>query len=176
MFCKNGVFRNFAKFTGTHLCQSLFFNKIASLRHRFFPVNFMKFLRAGLHETRSELKPVWNFKPLWKVVLFTWQFHYGQPWNLKLLSKIVLLTWIFHCGNFPNHSKALLHMLMCVLYGSALGLFHHCVVCKNCCTIHHHVSNEPKKMRMQPPKTQDKEKPQGKTVDKIRSSNRIVFE
>ena len=31
MFCKKGVLRNFAKFTGKHLCQSLF-NKVACLR------------------------------------------------------------------------------------------------------------------------------------------------
>ena len=49
--------------------------------------------RARLHETRSELKLVWNLKPLWNVVPFTWQF-----------------TWRFHCGNFPNNSKTLLHM------------------------------------------------------------------
>ena len=30
-FCKNGVLRNFAKFTGNHLYQSLFFNKVAGL-------------------------------------------------------------------------------------------------------------------------------------------------
>ena len=29
---EKGVFRNFAKFTGKHLCQSLFFNKKAGLR------------------------------------------------------------------------------------------------------------------------------------------------
>ena len=29
VFCKKGVHRNFAKFTGKHLCQSLFFNKVA---------------------------------------------------------------------------------------------------------------------------------------------------
>ena len=29
---KKGVLRNFAKFTVKHLCQSLFFNKIAGLR------------------------------------------------------------------------------------------------------------------------------------------------
>ena len=29
MFCKKGVLRNFAKFKGEHLCQSLFFNKVA---------------------------------------------------------------------------------------------------------------------------------------------------
>ena len=32
VFCKNGVLRNFAKFTGKHLYQSLFFNKVAGQR------------------------------------------------------------------------------------------------------------------------------------------------
>ena len=55
VFYKKGVLRNFAKFTGKHLCQSLFFNKVAGLRpgallkkrlwHRCFLVNFVKFLR-----------------------------------------------------------------------------------------------------------------------------------
>ena len=50
VFCKNRVLRNFVKFTEKHLCQSLFFNKIAVLRpvtllkkrlwHRYFPMNF----------------------------------------------------------------------------------------------------------------------------------------
>ena len=53
MFCKKR--RNFTKFTGKHLCQSLSFNKVAGLRHatllkkslwhRCFSVNFAKFLR-----------------------------------------------------------------------------------------------------------------------------------
>ena len=34
MFCKKGVLRSFSKFTGKHLCQSLFLNKIT----RFGPV------------------------------------------------------------------------------------------------------------------------------------------
>ena len=56
VFCKKGVLRNFAKFTGKHLCQGLFFDKVAGLRpaillkmrlwHRCFPVNFVKFLRT----------------------------------------------------------------------------------------------------------------------------------
>ena len=56
VFFKNGVLRNFAKFTGKNLCQSLFLNKVAGLRratilkkrlcHRCFPVNFAKFLRT----------------------------------------------------------------------------------------------------------------------------------
>ena len=50
VFCKKGVLKNFAKFTGKYLCHSLVFNKVAGLRpvtlfkkrlwHRCFPVNF----------------------------------------------------------------------------------------------------------------------------------------
>ena len=56
MLCKKGVLRNFTKFTGKHLCQGLFFNKVAGLRpatsskkrlwHRCFLVGFVKFLRT----------------------------------------------------------------------------------------------------------------------------------
>ena len=56
---KKGV-RNFRKFTGKHLCQILFFNKVAglspaillktSLWHRCFPVNFTKFLKTVFTE------------------------------------------------------------------------------------------------------------------------------
>ena len=37
---KKGVLRNFAKFTGKHLCQSLLFNKVAGLRPK--ACNFIK--------------------------------------------------------------------------------------------------------------------------------------
>ena len=56
VFCKKGVLRNFTKFRGKHLCQSVFFDKDAGLRpatllkkrlwHRCFPVNFVNFLRT----------------------------------------------------------------------------------------------------------------------------------
>ena len=56
VFCKEGVFRNFAKFTGKHPCKSLFLNKVSALKpatslkkrlwHKCFPVNFAKFLRT----------------------------------------------------------------------------------------------------------------------------------
>ena len=59
VFCKKGVLRNFTKFTGKHLCQSLFFNKVAGLRpvtllkkglwYRCFSVNFVKFLRTPFY-------------------------------------------------------------------------------------------------------------------------------
>ena len=58
---KKGVLRYFAKFTGKHLCQRLFFNKVAGLRpatllkkslwHRCFPMNFAKFLRTPFYRT-----------------------------------------------------------------------------------------------------------------------------
>ena len=35
VLCKKGVLRNFKKFTGKHLCQSLFLNKVAGLRQVF---------------------------------------------------------------------------------------------------------------------------------------------
>ena len=63
---KKVLLKNFTKFTGKHLYQSLFFNKVAGLRpatllkkrlwHRCFPVNFVKFLRTSfLHNTSGRL-------------------------------------------------------------------------------------------------------------------------
>ena len=56
VFCEKGFLRNFTKFTGKHLSQSLFFNKVAGLRtetllkkrlwHRCFPVNFARSSRT----------------------------------------------------------------------------------------------------------------------------------
>ena len=40
VFCKKGVLKNFTKFTGKHLCQSLFFNKVAGLRPATFKNTF----------------------------------------------------------------------------------------------------------------------------------------
>ena len=59
MFCKKVVLRNFGKFTGKHLRQSLFFNKVTGPRpptllkkrlwHRCFLVNFVKFPRTRFY-------------------------------------------------------------------------------------------------------------------------------
>ena len=62
VFCKKGVLRNFAKFMGKHLCQSLFFNKVAVLKkrlwYRCFPINLWNFSntfnREHLLETDSK--------------------------------------------------------------------------------------------------------------------------
>ena len=57
VFCKKGVVKNFAKFTGKHLCWSLFLNKVTGfktatllkerIQHKCFPVNFSKLLTVA---------------------------------------------------------------------------------------------------------------------------------
>ena len=64
LFCTKGVLRNFTKFAGKYMCQSLFFSKVADLRpatllkkrlrHRCFPVSFVKFLRTPFVQNTSE--------------------------------------------------------------------------------------------------------------------------
>ena len=46
VFCKKSVLRNFTKFTGKHLCQSLFLIKLQARR---FPADFVKFLRTAFY-------------------------------------------------------------------------------------------------------------------------------
>ena len=63
VFFKKYVFRNFAKFTGKHLRQSLYFDKVAGMRtatllkerlwNRCFRVNFAKFLRTPFLQKTS---------------------------------------------------------------------------------------------------------------------------
>ena len=56
---REGVLRNFTKFTGKHLCQSLFLIKFPCnfikkrLWHKCFPVNFVKFLRTAFLQNTS---------------------------------------------------------------------------------------------------------------------------
>ena len=48
---KKGVLRNFTKFTGNHLCQSLSFNKVTGLRPAtLLKMNFVEFLRTPLDD------------------------------------------------------------------------------------------------------------------------------
>ena len=64
VFCEKGVLRNFAKFTGKYLRQSLFFNRVENLWHRCFPVKiceiskntFLQNTSGGCFLTVSEKK------------------------------------------------------------------------------------------------------------------------
>ena len=58
---KKGVLRNFAKFTGKHLCQRLFFDKVAGLRplaqvfsYEFCEISKNNFFTEHLQTTASE--------------------------------------------------------------------------------------------------------------------------
>ena len=88
MFCK-GVLRNFAKFKGKHLRQSFFFNKVAGLSranllkeklwHRFFLVNFAKFLRTPFLTEHVSWLLLFCFHKIIKISLklilkFSWKF------------------------------------------------------------------------------------------------------
>ena len=89
MFFEIGVLKNFASFTGKHLCWSLFFNKAAGcrpatacnfikkrLKHRCFHVNFPKLLRIEhlrwLHPSTHPVVTIWS---LIKVGYDTAQHH-----------------------------------------------------------------------------------------------------
>ena len=74
---RKGVLRNFAIVTLKHKCQSLFFSKVAGLRsaislkkrlrHKCFPVNFVKFLRIPF-----------STEHLWWLLLYNlWIIYYG---------------------------------------------------------------------------------------------------
>ena len=94
---KKGVLRNFTKFTGKYLCQSLFFNKVAGLRpatllkkrlwHRCFPVNFAKFLRTPFLQNTSgrllllNMRVIIHFDPPWQDDVITWEKIIPERWD-----------------------------------------------------------------------------------------------
>ena len=79
VFCKKGVLRNFVKFTGKHLSQSLFFNKVAAatllkkrLWLRCFPPNFYEIS-----------KNTFFIQHLW-CLLRDWIIFYHDPFHDKV--------------------------------------------------------------------------------------------
>ena len=103
VFCKKGVLRSFTKFTGKHLCQSPFFNIVAGVRpatpfkkrlwHRYFPVNFMKFLRTSFY-----------IEHLWWLLL---NIHFAVIMGsiLKVLRKFSLYVRRIHETNLWRMNK-----------------------------------------------------------------------
>ena len=100
MFYEKVVLRNFTKFTGKHLCQGLFFNKVAGLTsatlfkkglwHSCFPVNFAKFLGTPfLHNTSGRLLLCfmafghWEFQPQRFKNICCWKIDCGKHYRLS---------------------------------------------------------------------------------------------
>ena len=83
VFCKKDVRRNFTKFTGKYLCQSLFFNKVADLR----PATLLK-TRSG---TSIFLWILWNF---WEhLSLNTSGGCFWKTFHIKQLRWLLLATF-----------------------------------------------------------------------------------
>ena len=97
VFCEKGVPTNLTKFTGKHLCQSLFFNKVPGSRpatllkkriwHWCFPVNFAKFLRT----------PFLTEHLRWLLLIIIWRFWirtiFCSSFGVKLRSKYFTLVF-----------------------------------------------------------------------------------
>ena len=113
VFRKKSVLSNSAKFTEKHLCQSLFLNKVAGfnlwkerLCHRYFNVNFVKFLRTPfLQNTCGRLLlSLWEYR----------SFHCKAPLSLSSISLKKILQWVksrkkaysmlfmFSCSHFEH--------------------------------------------------------------------------
>ena len=101
VFYKKGVIRNFAKFTGKHLCQRVLFDKVAGLRtapllkrtvrHRSFPVNFAKFLRTPFftqYLLLLYLMVYWDYGS-WKLIKNLRAFFYFKSgmWIISITAK-----------------------------------------------------------------------------------------
>ena len=98
VFCKKGFLRNFAKFTGTYLCQCLFFNVVAGLRtatllkkgfwKRCFPVNFAKFLRNLFSQNTSGgcFFVYTNIDPFWVNISIILAILTGKDWSFSQFS------------------------------------------------------------------------------------------
>ena len=96
VFYRKCVLRNFAKFTGKHLCQSLFFNKVAGNRPvpECFPMNFSKFLKA----------------PFFFTELFRWLVLCLLVWPCFFYHDFVILCWGFRsCQKLSRLSLFLLN-------------------------------------------------------------------
>ena len=105
---RKGVLRNFAKFTGKHLSQSLFLNKVAGLRsatllkkrlrHKCLPVNFAKFLRTPFSQNKSGRLLLWLKElDIHRFVLKVWMWMLNKKYIKVTAGKIsnMLLTVIF---------------------------------------------------------------------------------
>ena len=93
VLCKKGAFKNFSKFTGTHLCQSLFFNEIAGLR----PATLLKvrLAQAFSSEFCGTLRTSFSLKSLWWLLLYVIinPFQVSVPLLYPLETRVFLKTF-----------------------------------------------------------------------------------
>ena len=120
VFCKKGVLRNFTRFTGKHLFQSLFFNNVAGPRsptllkkrpwHRCVPVNFVKILRTFFYRTPP------------RDCLCTLFIHYILSVFITDVTTIICPLYLLLINSRPNLGKS--HH--CSYYGAQTVFSSHC--------------------------------------------------
>ena len=90
--------RNLEKFSGKHLCQSLFFNiglrPATLLKKRCFPVNFAKFQRTPFLQNSSGRLLLHATHLLFIMIIYIFILLKYQDWNCKTnkLTKYLLIT------------------------------------------------------------------------------------
>ena len=115
---KKGALRNFAKLTGKHLCQSLFFNKIGlqlylkrRLWHRCFPVNFQEHLflkNTGCFRPKLKSLGRANLTKIFRDTLETkrWNlFSNSEHWNISYIKnqpKLNVTIFMKYGGYFSS--------------------------------------------------------------------------
>ena len=121
---KKAVFKNFAKFTEKHLCQSLSFNKSAGLRPatienaalaQVFSCEFSKFLRTLLFIEHLQWLLLDSF---FLRINFSWKFHTFSFTALFFMSSIV---HIYRQRN-TTICKAILHLYLTYVNVLALSM------------------------------------------------------
>ena len=116
VFCKRGVFNNYANFTGKDLCGSVLFNKAAGrrpatlfkkrLRYGCFPVNFARFRTPPVLCWLCSKSTVRTSE--WLHLIMLWYFYCGVISGDTLTKYFVLL----------NISKQLLNKFQVTIYMS----------------------------------------------------------
>ena len=101
-----GVHRNSSKSTGKHRCQSLFFSKVAGfspatllknrLWHRYFPVNFAKFLRTTFFQnTSGRLLLKVKYEECCLRTPCTWWFYLTSTCAKGSYDNYISINWIW---------------------------------------------------------------------------------
>ena len=123
VFSKKVVLRNFVKFTGKHLCQFLFLNKVVGMRpatllkkrlwHRCFPVNFDRFFKIPVWRKTSG-RLLLNLQWLQWIQLFSPPhplfgnfFDYLNTKSQDFTYFMFTHTIYCKCARYPQVSKSL---------------------------------------------------------------------
>ena len=108
MFFKVGVLKNFANFTGKHLCWSLFLISLQDFRpacnfikkrllHRCFPVKFGKFLRTPIFTEHLQWLLLYFVKleTEFREVIHSWQINEITCMHKRIFSSYNLFIGVF---------------------------------------------------------------------------------